>query len=136
MAFVAIVVAWTTRARSGPAIVAASRAARKPVRKPRAGSSGVVGVLRLHRRPLVSSASVTSVKVPPTSRAIAYSLMPLSYTGNRPTGPRDHGPPREGGGRLTDASGCARWRTAPGNPPAPRGASPARVALLRRAGAC
>src|SRR5581483_3638123 len=75
MALVAIVVAWNTRAKSEPAIAAASSAARSPLRKPRAGSSGVVGVFRLQRWPLASSARVTSVKVPPTSRAIAYSVI-------------------------------------------------------------
>src|SRR5215470_14994341 len=71
MALVAIVVPWRTCSRSAGEAPARARAFRTPVRKPCEGSAGVLGVFVTVRRPDRVSSSVTSVNVPPTSRAMA-----------------------------------------------------------------
>jgi hypothetical protein len=71
IALVAVVVPCSTW-RSAVASAEASRSVLSmPAMNPVDGSAGVVGVLVIQRRPLASCTSATSVKVPPTSSAIA-----------------------------------------------------------------
>ena len=67
IAFVATVVPCSTCATSDRAMPASSQTFPMPASTPTAWSAGVDAVFARHVRPLASSTSSTSVKVPPTS---------------------------------------------------------------------
>src|SRR5262245_47043499 len=96
---VATVVPCSTRWRLGAAWPASPSARRMPVRNACEGSLGTLGVLARQMRPLSASCRAMSVKVPPTSTAIASALsgeavdicVTVKSPGGRAPGPQFHG---------------------------------------------
>jgi hypothetical protein len=77
IAFVATVVAWTTKPTCRASTPASASARSTAFMNPCDGSSGVVSVFAIATRPLASSIRVASVNVPPMSIAIRTLISQL-----------------------------------------------------------
>src|SRR4051812_2689968 len=105
---VAMVVPWHTAVTSAPTAPMRSSTLWTPLRKPSAGSAGVVGVLVVTRAPDASSKATTSVNVPPVSMPMRMRrrLRVMARLGDKPdggAGSRPHDQVWErGGGRALE----------------------------------
>src|SRR5262249_47170114 len=79
---------------------------------PSDGSCGVVGVFVIQRRPLLRSRRVTSVNVPPTSRAMAYRLTGCCTAGGMSCGAPAHSWRGSWWAKAPDVSNLHRTRAA------------------------